>query len=184
MPPAKPGSRSGASLSPDAAVIRKSLAMLPVSTYEPGEMVITAGETTGKLLLLRQGSVEVIKEGTQVARISEPGAVFGELAALLDLPHTADVRALEHSAFTVADAATLLAGDPAAALYVAAILAGRLDAANCALVEVRRQVEAGTSRATVARTIDEIAQLLSNVKVAAANAPSPGYAEATARPKR
>src|SRR4029077_19720328 len=110
-------------LSPDAATIRKSLAMLPVSTYEAGEMVITAGERTGKLLFLRQGSVEVIKEGTPVARISEPGAVFGELAVLLDLPHTADVRALERSAFNVADAATLLAGDPAVALYVAAILA-------------------------------------------------------------
>jgi CRP/FNR family transcriptional regulator, cyclic AMP receptor protein len=158
--------------------------MLPVSTYEPGEMVITAGETTGKLLLLRQGSVEVIKEGMQVARISEPGAVFGELAVLLDLPHTADVRALERSEFNVADAATLLASDPAAALYVAAILAGRLDAANGALVEVKRQVEAGTSRAAVARTIDEIAQLLSNVKVAAANAASAGHAEATARTKR
>ena len=33
--------------------------MLPVSTYEPGEMVIAAGETTGKLLFLRQGVVEV-----------------------------------------------------------------------------------------------------------------------------
>jgi len=125
-------------------------------------MVIAAGETTGKLLLLGQGSVEVVKEGAQVARISEPGAVFGELAALLDQPHTADVRALERSAFTVADAATLLAGDPAAALYVAAILAGRLDAANCALVEVRRQLEAGAPRIAVARTVDKITQLLSN----------------------
>jgi len=106
------------------------------------------------------------------------------LAVLLDLPHTADVRALERSAFNVADAATLLASDPAAALYVAAILAGRLDAANGALVEVKRQVEAGTSRATVARTIDEITQLLSNENVAAANAPYPGFPKASARPKR
>ncbi len=125
-------------------------------------MVIAAGETTGKLLLLRRGSVEVVKEGTQVARISEPGAVFGELAALLDQPHTADVRALERSEFNVADAATLLASDPTAALYVAAILAGRLDAANCALVEVKRQLESGTPRVEVARTVDKITQLLSN----------------------
>src|SRR5205814_5741116 len=70
--------------------------------------------------------------------------------------------ALWHSAFSAADLATLLAGDPAAALYVAAILAGRLDAANCALVEVRRQLEAGTPRAEVARTVDKITQLLIN----------------------
>src|SRR5258707_49882 len=68
MPPSKLGRRSGASLVPDAATIQKRLAMLPVSTYEPGETVIAAGEATGKLLLLRRGSVEVVKEGTQKAK--------------------------------------------------------------------------------------------------------------------
>ena len=80
MPPSKLRSRSRASFVPDAATIEKNLATLPVSTYEPGEMVIAAGETTGKLLFLSQGSVEVVKEGTQIALVSEPGAVFGELA--------------------------------------------------------------------------------------------------------
>ena len=42
--------------------------------------------------------------------------------ALLDKPHTADVRAVERSEFHVADAAALLATDPAATLYIAAIL--------------------------------------------------------------
>jgi len=37
-------------LIPDAAKIQKSVAMLPISRYEPGEMVIAAGATTGKLL--------------------------------------------------------------------------------------------------------------------------------------
>jgi CRP-like cAMP-binding protein/mannose-6-phosphate isomerase-like protein (cupin superfamily) len=161
-PPPKRRSRFGASFIPDAAAIQKSLAMLPVSTFEPGETVIAAGETTGKLLLLRQGLVEVIKEGTQIARISEPGAIFGELAALLDQPHTADVRALERSEFSVANAAMLLASDSTAALYVAAILAARLDAANVALVEVKRQLEAGEPRVAVARTLDKIAELLTN----------------------
>jgi CRP-like cAMP-binding protein/mannose-6-phosphate isomerase-like protein (cupin superfamily) len=161
-PPAKPGRRSGAPLVPGSAAIQKSLATLPVSTYEPGETVIAAGETTGKLLFLRQGLVEVAREGKQIARISEPGAVFGELAALLDQPHTADVRALERTEFSVADAATLLASDPTAALYVASILAGRLDAANGALVELKHQLETGKPRAAVARTVEKIAELLTN----------------------
>ena len=42
--------------------------------------------------------------------MSELLAVFGELSALLDQPHTADVRALETSKFHVADAALLLNG--------------------------------------------------------------------------
>src|SRR5438874_10626794 len=122
------------------------------ATYEPGEMVIAAGQTTGKLLFLRQGSVEVVKEGRQVARISEPGAVFGEISALLDQPHTADVRALEVSQFYVADAATLLRVDPIALLYVATVLARRLDDANQALIELRRQVQAGRPPGVIEKT--------------------------------
>jgi CRP-like cAMP-binding protein len=147
---------------PDVATIQKSLAMLPISTYEPGEMVIAAGATTGQLLVLRQGVVEVIREETQIARISEPGSIFGELAVLLDKPHTADVRAVERSEFNVADAATLLASDPAAALYIAAILAGRLDAANGALIESKRQLETGKPRGAIARTLDKIAEALNS----------------------
>jgi CRP/FNR family transcriptional regulator, cyclic AMP receptor protein len=149
-------------LIPNASEIQKSLAVLPIATYEPGEMVIAAGATTGKLLLLRQGVVEVVREGTQIARISEPGSVFGELAVLLDKPHTADVRALERSEFNVADAATLLASNPAATLYIATILASRLDAANLALIEIKRQLETGEPRVAIARTVDKIADLLSS----------------------
>ena len=149
-------------LVPDGAKIQKSVAMLPVSRYEPGEMVIAAGATTGKLLLLRQGVVEVVRDGTQIARISEPGSIFGELAILLDKPHTADVRAVERSEFHVADAAALLASDPAATLYIAAILAARLDAANVALIEIKRQLETGNSRVAIARSVDKIADLLSS----------------------
>jgi CRP-like cAMP-binding protein len=149
-------------LIPDAATFQKSLAMLPVTTYEPGEMVISAGASTGKLLLLRQGAVEVVRNGTQIARISEPGSVFGELAVLLDKPHTADVRALERSEFNVADAATLLTSDPAGTLYIAAILAARLDAANVALIDVKRQLEFGEPRVGIVRRINQIADLLSS----------------------
>jgi CRP-like cAMP-binding protein len=72
--------------------------------------------------------------------VTDPGAVFGEISALLDQPHSADVRALTSSQFHVADAATLLQG-PAVLLYVAAILARRLDGANQAFVELLIQVD-------------------------------------------
>jgi hypothetical protein len=48
------------------------------------------------------------------------------------------VVALERSTFRIAEAAGLLRDDPA----LAALLARRLDLANHALVEVRRQLEA------------------------------------------
>jgi CRP/FNR family cyclic AMP-dependent transcriptional regulator len=117
-------------LIPDMAVFQRKLATLPLATYQPGETVLSAASTTGRLLILKEGVVAVVKEGVEIARGTEPGAVFGELSVLLDQPHTADVRALEASQFHIADAATILRVDPIALLYVATILAQRLDSAN------------------------------------------------------
>jgi CRP-like cAMP-binding protein len=104
--------------------------------------------------------VAVLRDGVEIATVREPGAVFGELSVLLDQPHSADVRALEVSQFYVADAATLLRVDPVALLYVATVLARRLDDANQALIELRRQLEAGRPRSVVEKTAEEIEGLL------------------------
>ncbi len=121
-------------LIPDSAVFQQKLGALPLATYRAGETVIAAGSRSGKLLILKSGAVAIVKEEIEIAKVKEPGAVLGELSALLDQPHTADVRALETSQFHVADAAALLGKDPIALLYVAAILARRLDSANHALI--------------------------------------------------
>jgi hypothetical protein len=68
---------------------------------------------------------------------------------LLDQPHTADVRALEASQFHVADAATILRIDPIALLYVATVLAQRLDSANRGLLELKRQFRAASRAASL-----------------------------------
>ena len=128
---------------------------------QAGGIVLTSGSKTGRLLVLRSGSVEVVKDGAQIARVSTPGAVFGELAVLLDQAHTADVRALEQSDFYVANAATLLAHDSAVPLYVAVILAQRLDGANQALVELKRQLRAGEPSSVISETVEKVEQLLS-----------------------
>src|SRR5215468_3702377 len=96
----------------NAAVLQR-IATLPLATYQAGETVLTAGTKTGRLLILGKGAVTIEKEGTVIAKVTEPGAVFGELSALLNLPHTADVRTLESSEFRVARA-ELLEEDPAA----------------------------------------------------------------------
>ena len=96
---------------------------MPVVKHRAGEVVLTAGSKTGGLLFLRSGTVEVVKDGVQIASVNAPGSVFGEQAVLLDQPHTADVRTLEQSEFYVANTPAILAGDPTVALYVAAILA-------------------------------------------------------------
>jgi CRP-like cAMP-binding protein len=92
--------------------------------------------------------------------VTEPGAVFGELSVLLDKPHTADMRALETSEFHVADAAALLVQDPTALLYVAAVLARRLDGANQTLIEVKHQLQAGQPRSVIGKTVERLEGLL------------------------
>jgi CRP/FNR family transcriptional regulator, cyclic AMP receptor protein len=115
-------------LIPDTAIFQKRLAALPLATYQAGETVLAAGSKTGRLLILRKGAVAIVKEAIEIAKVKEPGAIFGELSALLDRPHTADVRALESSQFHVADAAALLLQDSIVLLYVAAVLAQRAPA--------------------------------------------------------
>ena len=147
-------------LIPDVAVFQRKLAGFPLATYQAGESVLTAGSTTGRLLILKEGAVEVVRDGVQIARVTEPGAVFGELSVLLNQPHTADLRALETSQFHVADAATLLRIDPIGLLYVATVLAQRLDSANQALIELKRQVQTGEPRALIGKTAERMERLL------------------------
>ena len=123
----------------NSAKFQKSLAALPAATYRAGETVLAAGSATGRLLILKEGAVTVVKEGVEIAKVTEPGAVFGELSTLLGQPHTADVHALEDSKFHVATTAAPLMQDPIALLYVATLLARRVDSANRDLVELKRQ---------------------------------------------
>jgi CRP/FNR family cyclic AMP-dependent transcriptional regulator len=146
-------------LIPDTAVFQERLSALPLATYKIGETVLASGSRTGRLLILKKGAVTIIKETINIAKVTEPGAVLGELSALLDQPHTADVHATETSQFYVADAA-LLAQDPIVLLYVAGVLARRLDGANKALIELKGQLQAGQPRSMIGNTIEKIEGLL------------------------
>lgn len=124
------------------AVFRKNFAALPVASFRAGDTVLGAGLKTNSLLILKEGVVAVVKDDVEITKVSEPGAVFGELSILLDQPHSADVRALEASQFHVADGA-LLSKDPLALTYIAMVLASRVNNANAAVIELKRQVNAG-----------------------------------------
>jgi CRP/FNR family transcriptional regulator, cyclic AMP receptor protein len=144
----------------DKAALQNSLASLPLVTYQPGEAVIVDGSKTGRLLTLKKGNVAIVKDDTEIAKVAEPGAVFGELSVLLDQPHTADVRALETSQFHVASATALLAQNPIAVVYVATVLAHRLDGANHALIQLKHQLQTGETGSVVAKTVSRMEGLL------------------------
>ena len=131
-------------MSRDDAAFEKMLSALPVTTYHAGETILSDGSNTGRLLFLKSGEVEVLKNSAVLARVDQPGAVFGELAALLDRPHGAEVRAVQDSDFHVADV-ELLEKDPVALLAVARILAHRLVTTNASLVALKNEIQIGLS---------------------------------------
>ena len=138
----------------------KALTSLPLVTYRAGDTILSAGSKSGKLLILKDGTVGVVQKGVEIARVAEPGAVFGELSALLDQPHTADVRALADSVLYVADAA-VPAKDPALLLQIARILARRIVEANKSLVELKNQLQTGQSPSAVSKLLQRIEGILS-----------------------
>ena len=144
----------------DVVTLHKSFAALPLAIHEAGETVLAAGSKTGQLLILGKGAVTVIREGVEIARVVEPGAIFGEISALLDQPHSADVRAVEPSQFHVAHVGALQ--DPATLYYVAAVLARRLDCANQTLAELRNQIRLGQPRNVIDKTVERMGGLLTS----------------------
>ena len=113
---------------------------LPEAHFATDEWLIQEGLPAGKLYVLISGEVVVLKGETEVARISEPGSVFGEMSALLDLPYSASVRAVGPvRAHLSESAAEFIASNPAVALHTARILAQRLHAATAYLADVKEQ---------------------------------------------
>ncbi|MGJ4893142.1 Crp/Fnr family transcriptional regulator [Bradyrhizobium sp. HKCCYLS3077] len=102
--------------------------------------LLQEGHSTGHLYILLDGRLEVIKAGATVAVVSEPGALFGEMSLLLEQAHTATVRALIDSRiYEILDAQRFLTENPEATLWIARMLAQRLNVANTYLADLKRQ---------------------------------------------
>ena len=113
---------------------------LPEVTITGESDVIVEGESRGQLFVLVSGTVEISRDGISVAVVDEPGAVFGEMAALLESPATATVRTLGDCVFRMSDTPTeFLISRPEVAHAVAQMLARRLDSVTRYLVDVRAQ---------------------------------------------
>jgi CRP/FNR family cyclic AMP-dependent transcriptional regulator len=113
-----------------------------VKTFKPGQVLISEGGQEGKLFVLVDGQVEVLRKDTQVSYIDEPGSIFGEMAVLLDMPSSATVKALSTvKAYAIEDALSFLGGQPEIALYVATLLARRLYYTTSYLVDLQQQAE-------------------------------------------
>ena len=113
---------------------------LPTVTIAAGECLIEQGAPAGALYVLVEGALVVERDGIPFARIDTPGAVFGEMAAVLGQTATATARVSETSTFRVADDPIAFLSDrPGAALEVLRLAATRLDGLTRYLSDVKRQ---------------------------------------------
>jgi CRP-like cAMP-binding protein len=124
-----------------ASILDKCVGV-PRKEFALGTILLSEDETSGRLYILAEGSVEVLRGDTQVAIIGEAGAVFGEMSVLLNRPHTATVRAVSKvGVFVFDDAASFLKSNPEIAFFLGRLLAERLNAATTYLVDLKRQFE-------------------------------------------
>jgi len=108
--------------------------------FAPGEVLQAEGQCSGKLYVLIEGAVEVRKAGFGTSVVDDPGAMFGETSALLDIPHTATVKVLTACrAYVVDDAARFLQSHPELAHAISRLLAQRLHAITTYLSDLKVQ---------------------------------------------
>ena len=115
---------------------------LPAIRFDDGIALLVEGESSGRLYVLVDGEVEVLRGDTRVMVANQPGAIFGEISTLLGEPHSATVKTVKPSTmYVIDDAEKFLQDHPNLALVVARLLAQRLSTATTYLVSLKRQFE-------------------------------------------
>jgi CRP/FNR family cyclic AMP-dependent transcriptional regulator len=106
--------------------------------FPAGHELVPQGGKLGQLFVLRQGEVEIERDGTYIMSTSTPGAIFGEMSLLLDIPHSATVRTVtDVEVFVINDALKVLEANPTWTLQIARLLAQRVNATTRQLAELQ-----------------------------------------------
>ena len=115
---------------------------LPVQSFAPGAVLLKEGERSGLLYVLIEGEVEILKGDFQINTVVEPGAVFGEVSVLLDIPHIASVRAVTPCrVYRVQECAVFLRSNAEITYELSRLLAERLQGVTSYLADLKRQFE-------------------------------------------
>ena len=115
---------------------------------------MTQGGKLGKLFVLRQGEVEVERDGAYINSTSQPGAIFGEMSLLLDIPHSATVRAVtDIEVFVIDDALKVLEANPGWTLQIARLLAQRVNATTQMLAQTHQEDFADRQRLVLPQNV-------------------------------
>ena len=137
-----------------------ALQSAPQIVTAAGQIVIEEGRPLAGIYFLESGEVEILKGGVLLAEIHEAGAVLGEMSWLLGTPPTATVRSLTPCRLRhVANPPEFCRENPEITIYMAMLLARRVDSLNRYLVEIKNQFK---DRADHLGIIDEVLGSLMN----------------------
>jgi len=152
-------------------------AHLPEVRLAPGEVVVNEGGTSGALWVLVSGSLQVRKGSVVVNTIARPGALIGEVSALLDTAYSATVEALEPTVLRhAADGQALLASDPRITRLVAVGLAERLNFVTTYLADLKHQYGDAPGLTMVSDVLNQLAQRQApKARPGSARDPDPAY---------
>ena len=115
---------------------------LPEKAFQPGEILMTEGGRDELIYVLIEGGVNIYKGDILVSSQFDPGAIYGELAVLLNVPHTATVKAATHCrTYVVEDANQFLRAHPDLSFQLASLLARKLNSITTYLADLKYQFE-------------------------------------------
>lgn len=122
------------------ATIEDFCGHLPLRAFAAGEVFLREDHLTGRLFVLVDGEVEILKGDFIINVVGDRGAVFGEMSALLGAPHMATVRTTRPSTmYVIEDGADFLQSHKEAAFFLAQLLAQRLQGVTSYLVDLKQQ---------------------------------------------
>ena len=112
----------------------------PDELVDDGVTLLTEGVRSQALFILVEGELEVQRRGRAVVRISEVGAIVGELGFLLDSPASADVVTVGPATVRrIDDPARLFDLSPDFGRFLATMLARRLWQVSTYLSDIQEQ---------------------------------------------
>ncbi len=103
------------------------------TSFKSGQSIFLEGDSTQDLYILIEGKIDILKGSKQIAEISDPGSLFGEMSFLLGSKRTATLKAgREVNALCIPkdEITDFLGRFPDIAREISIILARRLDETN------------------------------------------------------
>lgn len=123
-------------------MILQAVQTYPITVVGPRGVLVQEGQQTGRLYVLKSGDLEIVRDGSLVASLGEPGAIVGEMSVLLNQPHTATVRSrMGAEVYAIPDPERFLDANPSVARQIASLLAVRLQKTTALLVDMRAQAK-------------------------------------------